>query len=74
MEGRRLLPSVVHFMNGEPVVGVVAKRIQTVEPERTVVSLNGLWDDSVFLKGEAASPVEVSALILKELRAGRRRL
>ena len=38
-EGRRLLPSVVNFpANGEPVVGVAAKRIQTVEPERTVSS------------------------------------
>ena len=71
-EGRRLLPSVVHFpANGEPVVGVAAKRIQTVEPERTVVSAKrfmGRFENSL-VKGEAASPVEVSALILKELRA-----
>ena len=71
-EGRRLLPSVVHFpVNGEPVVGVAAKRIQTVEPERTVSSAKrfmGRFENSL-VKGEAASPVEVSALILKELRA-----
>ena len=71
-EGRRLLPSVVHFPeNGEPVVGVAAKRIQTVEPERTVSSAKrfmGRFENSL-VKGEAASPVEVSALILKELRA-----
>ena len=71
-EGRRLLPSVVHFpANGEPVVGVAAKRIQTVEPERTVSSAKrfmGRFENSL-VKGEAASPVEVSALILKELRA-----
>ena len=71
-EGRRLLPSVVHFpANGEPVVGVAAKRIQTVEPGRTVSSAKrfmGRFENSL-VKGEAASPVEVSALILKELRA-----
>lgn len=71
-EGRRLLPSVVHFpANGEPVVGVAAKRIQTVEPERTVSSAKrfmGRFENSL-VKGETASPVEVSALILKELRA-----
>ena len=71
-EGRRLLPSVVHYpANGEPVVGVAAKRIQTVEPERTVSSAKrfmGRFENSL-VKGEAASPVEVSALILKELRA-----
>ena len=71
-EGRRLLPSVVHFpANGEPVVGVAAKRIQTVEPERTVVSAKRFMgrSENSLVKGEAASPVEVSALILKELRA-----
>ena len=71
-EGRRLLPSVVHFpANGEPVVGVAAKRIQTVEPERTVSSAKrfmGRFENSL-VKGEAASPVEVSALILKEIRS-----
>ena len=53
------------------MVGVAAKRIQTVEPERTVVSAKrfmGRFENSL-VKGEAASPVEVSALILKELRA-----
>ena len=71
-EGRRLLPSVVHFpANGEPVVGVAAKRIQTVEPERTVSSAKRFMgrSENSMVKGEAASPVEVSALILKELRA-----
>ncbi len=71
-EGRRLLPSVVHFpANGEPVVGVAAKRIQTVEPERTVSSAKRFMGrfENTLVKGEAASPVEVSALILKELRA-----
>ena len=71
-EGRRLLPSVVHFpANGEPVVGVAAKRIQTVEPERTVSSAKRFMGrlENSLVKGEAASPVEVSALILKELRA-----
>ena len=71
-EGRRLLPSVVHFpANGEPVVGVAAKRIQTVEPERTVSSAKRFMGrfENPLVKGEAASPVEISALILKELRA-----
>ena len=71
-EGRRLLPSVVHFpANGEPVVGVAAKRIQTVKPERTVSSAKRFMgrSENPMVKGEAASPVEVSALILKELRA-----
>ena len=71
-EGRRLLPSVVHFpANGEPMVGVAAKRIQTVEPERTVSSAKRFMgrSENSLVKGEAASPVEVSALILKELRA-----
>jgi len=71
-EGRRLLPSVVHFpVNGEPVVGGSAKRIQTVEPERTVSSAKRFMGrlENSLVKGEAASPVEVSALILKELRA-----
>ena len=71
-EGRRLLPSVVHFpANGEPVVCGADKRIQKVEPERTVSSAKrfmGRFENSL-VKGEAASPVEVSALILKELRA-----
>ena len=71
-EGRRLLPSVVHFpANGEPVVGVAAKRIQTVEPDRTVSSAKRFMGrvENSLVKGEAASPVEVSAFILKELRA-----
>ena len=71
-EGRRLLPSVVHFpANGEPVVGVAAKRIQTVEPGRTVSSAKRFMGrvENSLVKGEAASPVEVSAFILKELRA-----
>ena len=70
-EGRRLLPSIVHFpKQGEPVVGVAAKRIQTVEPERTVSSAKRFIGRSevTLVDGEAASPVEISALILKTLR------
>ena len=70
-EGRRLLPSVVHFPKGEaPVVGVAAKRIKTVQPERTVSSAKRFIGRSevTLVEGEPASPVEVSALILKTLR------
>ena len=70
-EGRRLLPSVVHFPKGAaPVVGVAAKRIKTVQPERTVSSAKRFIGRSevTLVEGEPASPVEVSALILKTLR------
>ena len=39
-EGRRLLPSVVHFpIEGEPVTGHAAQRILAVEPKRTIYSI-----------------------------------
>ena len=39
-EGRRLLPSVVHYpIEGEPVTGHAAQRILAVEPKRTIYSI-----------------------------------
>ena len=39
-DGRRLVPSVVHYpIGGEPVTGYAAQSILTVEPKRTVYSI-----------------------------------
>jgi len=38
-QGRRLTPSVVHFGEGDPTVGHEARRIRTLQPERTVFSI-----------------------------------
>src|ERR1700753_888334 len=39
-DGERLTPSVVHFpAAGEPLVGRIARRMRTVEPQNTVYSV-----------------------------------
>lgn len=73
-EERRLLPSVVHFPKdgGEPLVGAAARRMQTVEPERTVSSVKR-WmgrrdaDQAGDLCGHSAE--QISAQILKSLKS-----
>ncbi len=93
-EGRRLTPSVVHFPGeGEPLVGVAARRVRGAKPRETVSSIKrfmgrrgselsqeemvvtypvagkGGEPVRVELAGRAWSPEEISAEILKKLKA-----
>ena len=73
-EGRRLVPSVVHFPkdDGDALVGAAARRMETIEPERTVSSVKrwmGRRDVDKESELCGRSPEEVSAEILKSLKS-----
>jgi molecular chaperone DnaK len=93
-EGRRLTPSIVHFPGeGQPLVGVPAKRVRGAKPRQTVSSIKrfmgrrgselsqeemivgypvagqGSEPVRVELAGRAWSPEEISAEVLKKLKA-----
>lgn len=78
-EGSRLTPSAVHYEAGGRVsVGAVALRQLAIDPERTVTSVKrligrraneGEWRPPYDLRVLGVNPVEVSADILKHLRA-----
>jgi molecular chaperone DnaK len=74
-EGRRILPSVVHFPQdegGEILVGEAAVRMQGLEPGRTVASVKRWMGEKGAGEREdlcGRSPEEVSAEILKKLKA-----
>ncbi len=71
IEGERITPSVVGFSKtGERLVGRVAKRQSTTNPERTVSSIKRQMgtDYKVSIEGKKYSPPEISAMILQKLK------
>lgn len=78
-EGQRSTPSAVHYgRNGTNAVGAAALRQRVVDPARTVTSVKrligrregeGEWRPPYDLRALGTSAVEVSAEILKHLRA-----
>ncbi len=71
-EGNRTTPSVVAFAkNGERLVGQVAKRQAVTNPERTVISIKREMGSSykVNIDDSSYTPPEISAMILKKLKA-----
>jgi len=72
IEGERITPSVVGFSKtGERLVGRVAKRQATTNPERTVSSIKRRMgtDYKVSIDGKKYSPPEISAMILQKMKA-----
>jgi molecular chaperone DnaK len=72
IEGERITPSVVGFSKtGERLVGRVAKRQATTNPERTVSSIKRQMgtDYKVSIDGKKYSPPEISAMILQKMKS-----
>jgi molecular chaperone DnaK len=72
IEGERVTPSVVGFSKtGERLVGRVAKRQSTTNPERSIASIKRKMgtDYKVSIDGKKYSPPEVSAMILQKMKA-----
>lgn len=71
IEGERITPSVVGFSKtGERLVGRVAKRQATTNPERTISSIKRHMgtDYKVSIDGKKYSPPEISAMILQKMK------
>ena len=71
-EGHRTTPSVVAFSKtGERMVGQVAKRQAVTNPDRTISSIKREMgsDYKVEIDGKKYTPQEISAMILKKLKA-----
>jgi molecular chaperone DnaK len=68
-EGKRTIPSVVAYKNGEFIVGDVAKR-QMITNKDTIVSIKRKMgtSDKVELGGKQYSPEEISAKILAYIK------
>ena len=69
--GREMLPSVVGIAeDGSVLVGEVARNQSVLYPERTVKSIKRKMgsDERVELAGNAFTPQEISAIILKRLK------
>jgi molecular chaperone DnaK len=78
VHGQRSTPSVVHYGEASITVGAPALRQQAVDSAHTVTSVKrligrrageGEWVPPYDLRALAVSPIEVSAEILKHLRA-----
>ncbi|MDD3364659.1 MAG: molecular chaperone DnaK [Syntrophomonas sp.] len=72
VEGERITPSVVGFSKtGERLVGRVARRQATTNPERTISSIKRKMgtDYKVSIDGKKYSPPEISAMILQKMKA-----
>lgn len=72
IEGERITPSVVGFSKtGERLVGRVAKRQATTNPERSVSSIKRHMgtDYKVSIDGKKYSPPEISAMILQKMKS-----
>lgn len=70
--GKKILPSVVGLDdNGNILVGEAARNQYLVYPERTIKSIKRLMGQStqVDLGGQLYTPQEISAIILKRLKA-----
>ena len=71
-EGARTTPSVVAFTkNGERLVGQVAKRQAITNPDHTVSSIKRKMgsDYKVTIDGKSYTPQEISAMILRKIKA-----
>lgn len=71
-QGKQILPSFVGIDdNGEVLVGETARNQYLVYPERTVKSIKRLMGQNtrVDLAGQSYTPQEISAIILKRLKA-----
>lgn len=71
-DGKKILPSVVGIDdNGEILVGETARNQYLIYPERTVRSIKRLMgqETQVLMAGNQYSPQEISAIILKRLKA-----
>jgi molecular chaperone DnaK (HSP70) len=71
-EGKKILPSFVGINdNGDILVGETARNQYLAYPERTVKSIKRLMGQStqVDLAGQSYSPQEISAILLKRLKA-----
>lgn len=78
-EGSRLTPSAVNYAaDGSIIVGSAALRKRALEPKRTVTSVKRLigrrsgegdWQPTYSLREIGTSPIQVSAEILKRLKA-----
>lgn len=69
---KKILPSYVGIDdNGEVIVGEMARNQSLLYPERTVKSIKRLMgqDTQIELAGQTYSPQEISAIILKRLKA-----
>jgi len=70
-EGERITPSVIGFSKtGERLVGRVAKRQATTNPDRTVLSIKRKMgtDYKVKIDDKQYSPQEISAMILQKMK------
>ena len=69
-EGSRTTPSVVAFKNGERMVGQVAKRQASTNPDNTVSSIKREMgsDYRRTIEGKSYTPQEISAMILQKLK------
>jgi len=70
-EGQRLMPSVVSFTkDGQPLVGQLAKRQASANPERTVFSIKRRMgsDYKVNIGEKEYTPQEISSLILRKVK------
>ena len=70
-EGERTTPSVVAFSkDGERLVGSIASRQASVNPNRTIASVKRRMgsDWRATIDGKAFAPQELSAMILRKLR------
>ncbi|GEP41512.1 Hsp70 family protein [Brevifollis gellanilyticus] len=78
-EGSRLTPSAVNYApDGSLIIGSAALRKRALEPKRTVTSVKRLigrrsgegdWQPAYNLRELGTSPIQVSAEILKRLKA-----
>ena len=71
-EGARTTPSVVAFAkNGERMVGQVAKRQASTNPDRTISSIKREMGTAhkVTIDGKSYTPQEISAMILQKLKS-----
>lgn len=70
-EGKRIIPSVVGRAGGEMLVGELARNQYAIDPENTVKSIKRKMgsSDKVKLGKESYTPQEISAFILKKLKA-----
>ncbi|MEQ1748442.1 MAG: Hsp70 family protein [Prosthecobacter sp.] len=78
-QGQRLTPSAVNYAaDGSIIVGAAALRKRTLDPMRTVTSVKRLigrrggegdWQPPYSLRELGVSPIEISAEILKRLKA-----
>ena len=78
-QGQRLTPSAVNYAaDGSLILGAAALRKRALEPKRTVTSVKRLigrrggegdWQPPYSLRELGVSPIEVSAEILKRLKA-----